>query len=294
MGCRLCPRGCGADRATGERGLCGADDRILLARAAPHMWEEPPISGSRGSGAIFFAGCPLGCIFCQNREISRGGAGAEVSEDKLGYIMLSLAAAGAHNINLVTPTHYSDRIARVLGRIKERLGVPVIYNCGGYERPVSLAALEGLIDIYLPDFKYFSPELSRKYSGAPDYYEYAAPALAEMYRQVGRAEFDGEGLMRRGMIVRHMVLPSCRADSAELLRRLAALLPVKDIKLSLMSQYTPEYAAGSGCPELMRRLTSFEYNYVLNAALSFGFDGYYQERGSANAAYTPDFDLSGI
>lgn len=294
MGCQLCPRMCGAERESGEVGICGGGRNLRVARAALHMWEEPPISGTRGSGTIFFSGCPLGCLFCQNSKISRENFGTEISEDRLGEIMLSLKAAGAHNINLVTPTHYSDIIARVLERVKPTLGIPVVYNSSGYERVESLRELEGLVDIYLPDLKYSSTELSQKYSRAPDYYEYAAPALLEMHRQVGRAEFDGEGLMTRGIIVRHLVLPSCRKDSIELMHRLAELLPVGDIKLSLMSQYTPEYAGESGWPELLRRVTTFEYNSVLDVALSLGFDGYYQERTSALPSYTPSFDLTGI
>ncbi len=294
MGCMLCPRRCGAERISGQRGVCGAADGILIARAAPHIWEEPPISGTRGSGTVFFSGCPLGCVFCQNKAISRGGAGREVSEKRLGEIFLELQDKGVHNINLVTPTHFSDRIAAVLEKIKPQLSIPVVYNCGGYERVEALRALEGLVDIYLPDLKYFSPGISGRYSAAPDYFEFASAAVCEMHRQTGPAVFDGEGIMRRGVIVRHLVLPGCRADSAEVLRRLAALMPVGEIRLSLMSQYTPEFAAGCGYPELLRRVTSFEYNYVLGIAEELGFLGYFQLRDSAQSGYTPDFDMTGV
>lgn len=294
MGCELCPRRCRADRENGETGLCGMGDKIVIARAAPHMWEEPPVSGTRGSGAVFFSGCPLGCVFCQNKRISRDCLGAEVSELKLGDIILSLRDSGVHNINLVTPTHFSDKLARVLRRLKPSLGIPVVYNCGGYERVEALRELEGLVDVYLPDFKYFSSGLAAAYSSAPDYPTVAAEALCEMYRQTGPAVFDGDGMITGGVIVRHLVLPGCRRDSQDVLRRIAQLVPVNDVRLSLLRQYTPEFAAGCGFPNLCRHLTSFEYDSVLEAAAALGFNGYRQRSGSDTGAYTPDFDNTDI
>jgi len=190
MACFLCPRRCGADREGGAAGVCGMTDQIKIARAAPHMWEEPPISGSRGSGTVFFSGCPLKCVFCQNRVLSADGYGKAVDGESLERIILRLAEQGVHNINLVTPTHFSDKLIPVLDKVRPKLNIPIVYNCGGYESVEALRRLEGLIDIYLPDFKYASGELAAKYSGAPDYPQVAAAALSEMHRQCGGAEFD--------------------------------------------------------------------------------------------------------
>ncbi len=293
-GCRLCPRECGADREGGERGICGAAGEIIVSRAAPHMWEEPPISGVRGSGTLFFGGCPLGCVYCQNRSISRGNLGKSVTPEQLCDIILRLAESGVHNINLVTPTHFSDALIPVLQKVKPQLQIPIVYNCGGYEKVDSLRSLEGLIDIYLPDFKYFSPELAALYSSAPDYPSVAEAALVEMLRQVGEIQFDGEGIMKKGMIVRHLVLPSHRADSSALLQRLAQIIPADKIRLSLMRQYTPEFALDTPHKNLHRRLTTFEYQSVMDVALSLGFEGYFQSAESADTSFTPDFDFTGV
>ena len=196
---------------------------------------------------------------------------------------------GVHCIDLVTPTHYTDKIASVLSKIKHKLKIPVVWNCGGYEKTETLKMLDGLVDIYLPDFKYASSELAKKYSNAPDYTAVAENALAEMHRQVGRAEFDSDGIMKKGVIVRHLVLPRGRHDSVEVLQRIAELLPVGDIRLSLMSQYTPSFADDSEYEELHRKITSFEYNFVMKTALELGFDGYFQEHSSADSKYTPKF-----
>ena len=294
MACFLCPRRCGADRESGAAGVCGMTDKIKVARAAPHMWEEPPISGIRGSGTVFFSGCPLKCVFCQNRVLSADGYGKAVDGEELERIILKLAEQGVHNINLVTPTHFSDRLIPVLERVRPKLNIPIVYNCGGYESVEALRRLEGLIDIYLPDFKYASGELAAKYSAAPDYPEVAAAALSEMHRQVGGAAFDADGMMRRGVIVRHLVLPGCRRDSAAVLKMIAETVPVEDIKLSIMRQYTPEFVDAERFPELARRLTSFEYDYVVKEAANLGFDGYVQDKDSATAKYTPNFDLTGL
>lgn len=292
--CELCPRACGADRDAGERGVCGMANEITIARAAPHMWEEPPISGTRGSGTIFFSGCSLGCVFCQNNIISHRAHGKAVTPERLEDIMLNLSGLGVHNINLVTPTHFSDKLIPILEKVRPKLNIPIVYNCGGYESIAALRSLDGLVDIYLPDFKYFSPALSEKYSVAPDYFEVASAALSEMYRQTGKNIFDSDGIMTCGMIVRHLILPGCRHDSIELLRKLATLLPIKDIKISIMRQFTPDFVSKENYPELSRRVTSFEYDSVLREAEALGFDGYFQTADSADAKYTPDFDLSEI
>ncbi|MBQ8849578.1 MAG: radical SAM protein [Clostridia bacterium] len=288
--CYLCPRMCGADRSAGERGVCSQGADIRVSRAALHQFEEPPISGSRGAGTVFFSGCSLRCVFCQNREISRGcDVGDEVSPRALADIFLRLEAEGAHNIDLVTPTHFADGVIAALEIARPRLSIPIVYNTSGYERVETLRRFEGLIDVYLPDFKYASGELAAKYSSARDYPEVASAALTEMHRQVGKYSYGEDGLLRRGLVVRHLVLPSHRQDSMAVLLRLSELLPVGDILLSLMSQYTPEFAFDSEYKELRRRVTSFEYGSVLEYAHSLGFEGFMQGRSSASAKYTPDF-----
>ncbi|MBE6538086.1 MAG: radical SAM protein [Ruminococcaceae bacterium] len=288
--CNLCPRKCGVNRAK-KLGYCRAPREIMLARASLHFYEEPPISGTHGSGTLFFCGCNLRCVYCQNAKISRGSgenAAREVSEDELTEIMFRLKADGAHNINLVTPTHYADALKRVLEKIKPDLNIPIVYNCGGYESAETLKMLDGLIDIFMPDFKYFSPELSKKYSATPDYAERAVEALAEMYRQVGPVTLDGDGIMQKGLLVRHLVLPGCRKDSAEVLRLIAKTVPTDKIFLSIMRQYTPEFAPKE-MRELRRRITSFEYDFVLAEAEKYGFNGFSQDKNSASDAFTPDF-----
>ena len=287
--CFLCPRKCGVER-TLRTGYCGEGDTAVISRAALHMWEEPPISGTRGSGTIFFCGCNLRCVFCQNKTISRGGGTRKkVLTDELSDIMLALEAEGAHNINLVTPTHFADKVAAALTKVKHKLNIPVVYNSSGYENISTLRMLEGLVDIYLPDFKYASNELAARYSSAPDYPEVAKAAVGEMFRQTGAFVIDENGIMQKGLIVRHLVIPSCRHDSIAVLDILANTLPTKDIKLSLMSQYTPEFALDCEFKNLHRKLTSFEYNSVLSNAISLGFDGYFQHISSATSSYTPDF-----
>lgn len=288
--CTLCPRLCGVNRASGEVGFCGQSGDMRVARAALHLFEEPPISGTRGSGTVFFSGCSLRCAFCQNRKISRDAPiGQTVSPMELAQICLSLEAEGAHNINLVTPTHFTNEIRRALESVKHRLTIPVVWNTSGYERVETLRTLDGLVDVYMPDFKYLSPTLSQKYSAAPDYGEVVSLALPEMYRQVGKPILDSDGLLRRGMVVRHLVLPSHRKDSIAILEALAELLPPDGILLSLMSQYTPEFAMDAPYTELHRRITSFEYDSVVKRATELGFDGFIQQRTSATSVYTPDF-----
>ena len=291
--CNICPRSCGADRSVGV-GFCGESDKIRVARIAPHYFEEPCISGTRGSGTVFFSGCSLKCVFCQNKDISRQrGLGKEISEDGFCAEILRLQESGVHNINLVTPTHFVHKLIKPLERLKSSgaLHVPIVYNSSGYERIESLRALDGLVDIYMPDFKYFSPELAAKYSAAPDYPSVAEEAICEMLRQVGKYSFcDSEpSILKSGVIVRHLVLPSCRHDSIALLRRLAELVPTGDILLSLMSQYTPDFALDCPYNELHRRVTSFEYSSVVSVAEELGFTGFIQQKESASKSYTPDF-----
>lgn len=295
MLCTLCPRRCGVDRSKSV-GYCGMGESITAARAMLHYWEEPCISGERGSGAVFFSGCVLGCVYCQNYEISAKRKGREITEERLSDIFLELQEQGALNINLVNPTHFVPRIKRALIAAKGRgLSVPVVYNSGGYERVETLRTLEGLIDIYLPDVKYFDNELARKLSNAPDYFETAMTAVAEMLRQTGKPRFDGSGMLLRGTIVRHLVIPDCYKDSVEVIRRVGERFG-GEILFSLMSQYTPfgRVLTDPAFSRYNRRLTTFEYRKALDAVYAAGLEGYMQERSSAKEEYTPEFDLSGI
>jgi putative pyruvate formate lyase activating enzyme len=289
-GCKLCPRECNVDRGKGELGFCGCGDKIQIARAALHLWEEPCISGEKGSGTIFFSGCNLRCVFCQNYDISHQLKGRTVGEDELINIILDLQDKGATNINLVTPSHFSDKLLPVLRQVKPQLHIPVVYNCGGYESVDTLLSLEGYIDIYMPDFKYMSGELSERYSKAYNYSEVATKALSEMYRQTGVVAYDKKGYMQKGVLIRHLCIPSCRKDSMAVLSHIAETLPVENIIISIMSQYTPDFVPfDCEYENLKRRLTSFEYRSVCDFANKLGFVGYTQDRGSASAAYTPEF-----
>ncbi len=290
MICELCPRKCRVDRKI-KKGYCKVGDEILVARASKHMWEEPPVSGTRGSGTVFFSGCNLGCVYCQNYDISHGARGKAVTPERLGEIFRELESSGVHNINLVNPTHYADKIREVLK--KEKLSVPVVYNSSGYERVSTLQTLEGLIDIYLPDLKYISDERSAKYSGATDYFAYASRALIEMKRQCPENIHNEKGIMQRGLIVRHLVLPQNTNQSVKILRWIAENLGT-DTTVSLMSQYTP-CGKSDKFTELGRRITEREYEKVLFAAEELGFKSIYtQDYTSANESFIPDFDFSGV
>ncbi len=289
MGCTLCPRQCNADRSSSV-GFCGAGDKLRVARASLHHWEEPCISGSNGSGAIFFSSCVMRCVYCQNYEISAENNGADISVERLSEIFLELQQQGAHNINLVNPTHYVPQIISALDMAGERLKIPVVYNSGGYERVETLRMLEGYVDIYLPDVKYFSEEAA-KLSSAPHYFDTAMAAVEEMLRQTGTPRIEG-GLLRKGTVVRHLVLPYLYKDSVEVITRLGERFG-KNILFSLMSQYTPFHKAKEN-PRLNRRITTFEYNKALDAVLEAGLEGFMQERSSAKEEYTPSFDLSGV
>ena len=292
--CTLCPRCCGADRRT-ETGRCGAGNTLRAARAALHRWEEPCISGedtARGSGTVFFCGCTLGCVFCQNGSISHGGEGQEITDRRLSEIFLELQAQGAYNINLVTPTQYLPWIEEALRLCGDRISVPVLYNTGGYEREETLRRLEGKVQIYLPDLKYYDCTLSARYSAAPDYFAVASLALREMFRQVGAVRFDENGILQSGMVVRHLVLPGAFRDSLRLLDWLAEEFDPEAIRLSIMSQYTPP--ADIAIRELQRPVFTYEYRKVCEHAAELGFLGYTQQRSSADAAYTPPFDGTGL
>lgn len=291
--CRLCPRRCGADRDT-RAGFCGETSTVRVARIAPHQFEEPPISGTRGSGTVFFSGCPLHCVFCQNKDISRvGGYGEDISADELYDRIARLLDSGVHNLNLVSATQFVPQIVPVLERLRASRvkRVPVVYNSSGYESLDTLKMLDGLVDIYLPDFKYFSPDLAKKYSSAPDYPEVASAAIVEMLRQVGKYRYSESDILQSGVVIRHLVLPACRQDSIDALRHLAQILPVDEVLLSLMSQYTPDFALDTPYENLHRKVTSFEYSSVIKEAEKLGFDGFIQSKSSANAKYTPNFIL---
>ena len=285
MICRLCPRECGVDRSA-SRGFCGMGEAPRLARAALHQWEEPCISGDpddsgqTGSGTVFFSGCVMRC-----------GFGKDVTVERLTEIFLELQQRGAYNINLVSPTPFVPQIIRALDIAKPRLTIPVVYNTGGYERVETLRALEGYVDIYLPDVKYYSDELAVELSQAPHYFETAMNAVAEMVRQIGSPAFSGD-MLKKGVIVRHLVLPYHYRDSVEVIKRVGERFG-KHVLFSLMSQYTPFWKA-KDIPQLNRRITTFEYRKALDAVYEAGLDGFMQERSSAREEYTPDFDLSGI
>lgn len=286
--CTLCPRRCGVDRTAGERGFCAMPAQPVAARAMLHYGEEPPISGSFGTGAVFFSGCTLRCVYCQNREISLERHGKPCTSDELREIFLRLIDEGAQSIDLVTPTHF---LPSILPALTPKLPVPVVYNCGGYERVETLRELEGLIDIYLPDFKYADRALAKRFSAAEDYPEVVEAALREMYRQVGAPVYEDEQ-MKRGLLVRHLVLPDCLDNSLRVLERFAALFPKHDVPLSLMAQYVP---VGRQEPPLDRCLTREEYDGAVSWMELCGItQGFVQDFSAATTEYLPTFDGTGI
>ena len=317
--CMLCPRKCGVDRTQGEKGVCGQTDELRVARAALHMWEEPCISGSRGSGAVFFSGCALHCVFCQNHAIADGAAGKSITVNRLAEIFLELQAQGANNINLVTAGHFTPQVMKALDLAKRQgLTLPVIYNTSAYEEAETIRSLEGYVDVYLPDLKYVGPVLSRKYSHASNYFEKAQAAIAEMVRQTGEMKFvlemetagsrkatmgvaeyqrrseHGESLlMTRGVIVRHLLLPGCTEDSKRVLDYLLDTYGDR-IFISIMNQYTP-LPHVAAYPELNRRVTDREYNAVIDYALDRGLEnGFIQEGETAEESFIPEFDNFGV
>lgn len=287
--CSLCPRRCGAYRDSGQKGACGAGGRFLIARAALHRWEEPCISGENGSGTVFFAGCPLKCVYCQNAAISHTGKGREISAGGLTKIFDDLIQQGARNLNLVTPTHFAPLLAEVLRQY--RPVVPVVYNTSGYERVETLKLLEGLVDVYLPDIKYYDSAVSQKYSNAADYFEFASKAVLEMQRQTGTLKLDSGGMAAGGLLVRHLVLPGNVGQTVKILRWLRVNLP-PGTAVSLMSQYTP-YGEAKSMPPLNRKITGKEYDKAVAVMLELGFEnGYIQEIDSSGEEYIPSFNIA--
>ena len=288
--CTLCPRRCGVDRTRGQLGFCKMPGQIHAARAGVHYWEEPVISGSFGSGAVFFSGCTLKCAFCQNYDISQENFGKPMTSTELRAAFERLIDEGVQNINLVTPAHF---LPDILPALEPKLPVPVVYNCGGYESVETLRQLEGKIDVYLPDFKYSDNALAKKLSSAPDYFETASAAILEMYRQVGKPVLEDDE-MKRGVLVRHLVLPGCVDNSLGVLDWVAEHFRSGDILFSLMSQYVPMGRAAE-MPPFDRRITELEYDSVLSYMMLLGIeDGYTQDFSSAERGYTPSFDLTGL
>lgn len=290
MRCSICPRNCGADRSV-TAGLCGVGEKIKVARAAPHYWEEPCLSGKNGSGTVFFSGCNLGCVFCQNYDVSHRAYGMEVDGKHLMKIFDALIEKGVHNLNLVTPTHYVPMLAKVLKEYKSP--VPVVYNSSGYEKAETLKMLEGLVDIYLPDIKYYDSAPALKYSGTEDYFEYASSAVKEMYRQVGTVVTDENGLAKKGLIIRHMVLPGNISQALKVFEWVRENLP-PETYISVMRQYTP-FGKAKEMPLVNRRLSSREYSIVKEKILALGFENcYFQSKESAIESFIPNFNLEGV
>lgn len=287
--CKICPWECGISRTGGIKGFCRAGEKIRVAKAALHYWEEPCLSGTRGSGAIFFSNCNLRCIFCQNFEISQLAKGKEISLEQFVEICLDLQHQGAHNINLVSPTHYAPLIKEGLKMAKQRgLVLPIIYNSNGYEKVETLQALAGLVDIYLPDLKYYTDQVARKYSQADNYFFYASQAVQEMFRQVGNPRFDEEGIMKKGLLIRHLLLPGQEQDSRKILEWIAREMS-PDVYVSVMGQYTPVFRAKE-YPELNRRVAREEYEDIIEYFFNVGLhNGFMQGLDSAEETFIPDF-----
>lgn len=286
--CTLCPRKCRVDR-TKSLGFCRQSEELRIARADLHFWEEPCISGTNGSGTVFFSGCTLKCCFCQNYEISQQNKGYNIGVNELADIFIELQNKGAHNINLVSPTPHVPKIIEALDLVKPKLIIPVVYNCGGYESVETIKTLEGYVDVYLPDMKYFSDDLALKYSGCKDYLITALDALKEMVRQVGKPQFDDNGIIQKGVIVRHLVLPTLRKDSIRIMNELAKHFDRDEILISAMSQYVPMHRSFD-FKELSRRISTFEYNSLLDEINRLGFEGFSQQREAADKTYIPEFD----
>lgn len=292
--CELCPRKCGVNRNLDKKGFCGGGKNIKIARAALHFWEEPCISGESGSGTVFFSGCTMRCIFCQNREISRGESGKLVSVDRLAEIFIELQQKGANNINLVTPMHFAPQITLALSIARENgLLLPIVWNTGGWELPETVESVKDFADIWLTDFKYFDNSLAEKFSNAKNYFENAAASLKKMVLQTGENIFDDNGIMKRGIIVRHLVLPGHTDDSKNVLRWLWENFGDK-IWISIMNQYTP-LCSDEQYPELMRTVTDDEYNAVIEYAVELGIENaFVQEGGTVGESFIPPFDLEGV
>lgn len=291
--CRLCPRKCGVNRYE-RKGYCGMTADISAAKAFLHQWEEPCISYKNGAGTIFFSGCNMHCVFCQNNTISNDYFGKAITNDRLAEILLELQEQGADNIDLVTPTHFVPDIIAALDKIKHKLRIPVVYNTGGYELPETIEMLRGYVDIYLPDIKYFSPEVSMRYSHAEDYFECASQAVLVMIKQTGNLTYNDEGGLVKGTVIRHLVLPKQRHDSMKIMDWIAENTSPDEVLVSIMNQYTPFEHIPEEYSELRRRVTKMEYNSVVGHAAELGLNGFTQQKSSASDKYVPLFDLTGI
>lgn len=292
--CRLCPLECRVDRERGQLGRCQSGNVLKIAQAYLHRWEEPCISGEKGSGTVFFSGCNLRCIYCQNYRISQEGHGRPVSISRFSEICLELQKQGAHNINLVSPSHYVPLVKEGLVLARSRgLSIPVVYNSNAYEKRETLRLLEGLIDIYLPDLKYYDDSYAQAYSGVGGYFQTAARAIGEMLRQVGEPRFSKEGLLEKGLLIRHLMLPGLSHDTRRILEWIAREIP-RGVYVSLMGQFTPVHKAAE-YPALNRRLTIKEYEEVIDYFLELGLEnGFIQDLASADTSYIPEFDLRGL
>lgn len=292
--CVLCPRNCHTDRTNGKRGYCGVSDELIVARAALHMWEEPCISGEKGSGTVFFSGCAMGCVYCQNYSIAKVLNGKRITIDRLSDIFIELQNKGANNINLVTPSHYVPQIIEALDKAKNKgLVLPVVYNTSGYEKVETIKALEEYVDIYLPDFKYFNSDIGKRYSNCPDYFSYASAAIEEMVKQKPIPVFDDRGMMKQGVIVRHLILPGYLEDSKSIINYLYKTFN-DHIYISIMNQYTPLENV-LAYPEINRKITEKEYDELVDYAISLGVEnGFIQDGETASESFIPDFDNEGV
>jgi putative pyruvate formate lyase activating enzyme len=292
--CTLCPRNCHVDRTKGQRGHCKTTHELVVSRAALHMWEEPCISGEKGSGTVFFSGCAMGCVFCQNYSIAGGLRGKKITIERLSDIFLELQEKNANNINLVTPSHYVPQIIHAISISREKgMTLPIVYNCSGYEKVETLKLLKGYVDIYLPDLKYYSKEIAKKYSNCENYFSYASKAIVEMVEQVGEPMFDENGIMTKGVIVRHLILPGCLEDSKKIIQYLYETFGDK-IFISIMNQYTPMETMKK-YPELNRKITEKEYEVLVDYAIQIGVeDGFIQEGETASDSFIPEFNEEGV
>lgn len=285
--CRICPRECGINRYE-TKGFCMEGAEIRIARAELHFWEEPCISGKNGSGTVFFSGCPLKCCYCQNYEISANNKGFVISPKQLADTFIMLQDRGAHNINLVNPTHFAVQIKEAVDICKDKLRIPIVYNCGGYEKTDIIDAASEFTDIFLPDLKYFGSDISWRYSKAEDYFDFCSKAIKEMVKVSGKPVFDKNGLLKSGVVVRHLVLPNHRHDSIELMNWLGQNFHKDEILVSVMSQYTPVFKA-ENYKEINRKVSTFEYNSVCDVLQKYGFNGYFQQKSSAQTDFIPKF-----
>ena len=288
LNCNLCPRNCGVNRYEGK-GYCGAGAEAVTAKTFLHKWEEPCISYKNGAGTVFFSGCCLHCVYCQNNTISSKMYGSEKNISELSDLFLEIQDKGADNIELVTPSHFTPSIVKALEKVKHRLSIPVIFNTGGYEKVSTLKMMDGYIDVYMPDIKYFSSNVSQRYSNAPDYFAHASEAVKEMTRQAGNLKYNSEGGLLKGTLIRHLVLPNQRHDSMSIMKWISENLDPEKVLVSIMNQYTPFDFIPEKYGEIKRKVTKMEYNSVVRYARSLDIDGFTQQNSSASEFYVPDF-----